>query len=197
MRSYNKVNQFLLVDLFLIDSIISVAILLFSFGISEMVSAKTNDTLRPFEEFYPELGYQSAEKALKAFETHFKQDVKIPLRLPPIAFTLQFGRFNNLEGDINDSFEIEYLNDKFPENHYMINIRPVDNGIPLREHNILKIYELKDGNKASYVKISGFNVLVFNKDNWQYMLSIDKKVEDEVAPETLVKIANSIDYPHE
>lgn len=43
--------------------------------------------------------------------------------------------------------------------------------------------------------ISGFNVLVFDKDNWQYMLSIDKRASDKVTAENLVQIANSIDYP--
>ena len=42
--------------------------------------------------------------------------------------------------------------------------------------------------------ISGFNVLVFESENWQYMLSINKQVLDKVTPENLVEIANSIDY---
>lgn len=42
--------------------------------------------------------------------------------------------------------------------------------------------------------ISGFNVLVFERDGWQYMLSIDKRVSDKVTPETLLDIANSIEY---
>ncbi|MFJ7972320.1 hypothetical protein [Psychrobacillus sp. NPDC096389] len=45
-----------------------------------------------------------------------------------------------------------------------------------------------------YMPISGFNVLVFEKDEWQYMLSINKKVSDKVTPEHLVDIANSINY---
>lgn len=36
------------------------------------------------------------------------------------------------------------------------------------------------------------NFLVFEKDNWQYMLGIDKKILDKVTPEALVDIANSI-----
>jgi hypothetical protein len=43
--------------------------------------------------------------------------------------------------------------------------------------------------------ISGFNVLVFKRDNWQYMLSIDQRVSDKLTPDTLVLIANSIVYP--
>lgn len=42
--------------------------------------------------------------------------------------------------------------------------------------------------------ILGFNLLVFERDNWQYVFSIDKKVSDRVTPEILVQIANSIDF---
>jgi len=37
------------------------------------------------------------------------------------------------------------------------------------------------------------NFLVFEKDNLQYMLGIDKEVSNKVTPEILVKIANSTD----
>ncbi|WP_240338360.1 hypothetical protein [Peribacillus alkalitolerans] len=171
-------------------------ILLTSASISEITYAESNDIPNQYEDFYLGIGYQSSEKALKAFENHLKQDVKLPLRLPSIAFTHQFGRFINLEGDVNDSFEVKYINDKLPENHYKIDIRLVENGFQLRDHNILNTYELRDGNKASYLKIFGFNLLVFNKDNFQYVLSIDKRIENEVTPENLVEIANSMDYSH-
>ena len=36
------------------------------------------------------------------------------------------------------------------------------------------------------------NFLVFEKDNWQYMIGIDKKVSNKVTPEILIDIANSI-----
>ncbi|WP_054026492.1 hypothetical protein [Bacillus sp. FJAT-28004] len=37
-----------------------------------------------------------------------------------------------------------------------------------------------------------FNVLSFEKDGWQYILSIDKRVEGKVTVDVLVEIANSI-----
>lgn len=169
--------------------ILIVFCLLISVGNGKLI-AKSSDRPKQFEETYFEIGYQSVEEASKAFEHHFKQDVKLPFRHPAVGFTHQFGRFSN----INQSFEVKYLNDKIPENHYKIDIRPVDYSIRLRDHNILRTYKLNDGNKASYLNISGFNVLVFKKENWQYMLSIDKRVSDKVTPQTLVEIANSIDY---
>ena len=42
--------------------------------------------------------------------------------------------------------------------------------------------------------IVGFNLLVFERGDWQYMFSIDKDVSNKVTPEILVQIANSIDF---
>lgn len=134
------------------------------------------------------------EDALDDFEQHFKQKPKLPLRVPPISFTHQFGRFSDLDGDNNDSFEVKFINDQLSENHYKIDIRPIKSNFPIREKYVIKTFELKNGIVATYMTISGFYVLVFERDDWQYMLSIDKRVSDKVTPETLLDIANSIDY---
>ncbi|MCM3164736.1 hypothetical protein [Metabacillus litoralis] len=157
--------------------------------------ANSNDEPHPLEYIYPEIGYKLVEEATSEFEQHFKQNLKLPLRVPPIEFTHYFGRFNDLEGEKNDSFEVEFISDRSPENHYKINVRPLENKIPIRDKFIMGVYDLKNENRATYMTISGFNVLVFDKDNWQYMLSIDKRASDKVTAENLVQIANSIDYP--
>ncbi|MCL1700358.1 hypothetical protein [Lysinibacillus sp. Bpr_S20] len=174
----------------------SISLLLISFCLFFFLTiyATANDKSSPYEEIYPEIGYKTVEAALEDFEQHFKQKLKLPLRVPPISFTHHFGRFNDLDGDINDSFEVTFINDQLPENHYKINVRPIKNNIPLREKYVVKTFELKNGSVATYMTISGFNVLVFERDDWQYMLSIDKRVSDKVTPETLIDIANSIDY---
>ncbi|MFS0689029.1 hypothetical protein AB1K89_07295 [Sporosarcina sp. 179-K 8C2 HS] len=158
------------------------------------IYATANDKPSSYEEIYSEGGYKTVEAALDDFEQHFKQKLKLPLRVPPISFTHHFGRFNDLDGDINDSFEVMFINDQISENHYKINVRPIKNNIPIREKYVVKTFELKNGVIATYMTISGFNVLVFEIDDWQYMLSIDKRVSDKVTPETLLDIANSIDY---
>lgn len=58
---------------------------------------------------------------------------------------------------------------------------------------------MKNGSEASYVVGLGigFNLFVFERDGWQYVLSIDSDVGDKVPPEVLVQIANSIDYTTE
>jgi len=158
------------------------------------VYATANDKPESYEKIYPEIGYKTVADALDDFEQHFKQELKLPLRVPPISFTHHFGRFNDLDGDYNDSFEVTFINEKFSENHYKIDVRPIKNGVPIREKYVIKTYELKNGILATYMMISGFYVLIFEEGDWQCMLSINKRVSDKVPPETLLDIANSIEY---
>ncbi|KAB7704903.1 hypothetical protein F9802_15165 [Bacillus aerolatus] len=159
---------------------------------NETTYANSNDKPQPLEEIYPKIGYKTAEEAIKDFERHFKQNLELPLRIPPINFTHNFGRFSDLDGDVNDSLEVIFVNDKSPQNHYKIDVRPVKDKIPISDKYVLRNYTLKNKNKALYMNISGLNVLAFETDNWQYMLGIDKRVSDKVTPEVLVEIANSI-----
>lgn len=48
---------------------------------------------------------------------------------------------------------------------------------------------MKNGSEASYVVGPGigFNLLVFERDGWQYVLSIDSDVGDKETPEVLFK----------
>ncbi|MBB6447243.1 hypothetical protein [Bacillus benzoevorans] len=177
---------------------ISLLLLIFSILIcgidTDKVCANENDKPPSYEEFFPEIGYKTAEEAIKEFEQHFKQDLKLPLRIPPIAFTHYFGRFNNLDGDTNDSLDLAFINEKSPENHYKIDIRYLKNKITIRDKGNQKIYTLKNGQKAIFIIERNSNILVFEKDHWQYMLGIDKRIANKVTPEILVEIANSIDY---
>lgn len=161
------------------------------------VLANSNDKPQSFEQIYPEIGYTTVEEAVNKVEKHFKQSLKLPLRVPPIEFTHYFGRFSDLEGEMNDSFDAEFISDKSPENHYKIDVRPVKHKIPIRDKYVLGVYKLKNDIQATYMNVSGFNVLVFDKDYWQYMLSIDKRASDKMTSEVLVEIANSIDFSSE
>jgi len=151
---------------------------------------------QPYEKIYSEIGYKTVEEAVRDFEEHFKQELKLPPRIPPISFTHQVGRFNNLEGDMNDTFEITFISEQAPQNHFKIDVRPIEHKIEFSDKNVSKVFKLNNGSDAKYIEKldQGFNFLVFNQDNWQYMLSIDKDVSDKVTPEILVKIANSIDF---
>ena len=170
----------------------SISLLLISFCLLFFLTiyATANDKPSPYEEIYLEIGYKTVEDALDDFEQHFKQKLKLPLRVPPISFTHHFGRFS----DLDDSFEVKFINEKLSENHYKIDVRPIKNKIPISKKYEVKTFELKNGIVTTYMTISGFNVLVFERDNWQYMLNIDKRVSDKVTTETLLDIANSIEF---
>ncbi|MFJ7972319.1 hypothetical protein [Psychrobacillus sp. NPDC096389] len=103
-------------------------------------TANGTDELSPYEETYPEIGYKTVEAALNEMEQHFKKELQLPLRVPPIAFTHYFGRFNDLDGDLNDLFEVTFIHDQLSENHYKIDVRPTKYKILMKEKDVLKSY---------------------------------------------------------
>ncbi len=166
--------------------------------VSMKIFANTISEDKTYEEMYPEIGYKTIEEAIKEFEQHFDQDFKLPLRLPPISFTHHFGKFNDSEGEMNDFLELEYIHDSSPENHYYIFVKPIEHKLKIKDKRIINRYHLKNGNEAVFLTISESIVgLAFERDGWQYMLSIPKALSKKVTPERLVEIANSIDYPSE
>lgn len=145
-----------------------------------------------FEQNYLDGGYVEINKALKQSEQHFKRDIALPLQLPPIPFTHSFGRFTDLEGSENDYLEIKYLNQNSGKNHYQIHVRSLDSKIKFDEKKIDQVLKMNDGNEAIFsTTVSGFNILVFDKNGFQYTLSLDKRVSDKAA-DILLEIANSI-----
>ncbi|WP_080848067.1 hypothetical protein [Cytobacillus gottheilii] len=161
---------------------------------TEKAHANEIDDAPSDEKFFADIGYKTPVEAIKEFEQHFKQELKLPLKIPPIAFTHYLGRFSDLEGDLNDSLDLTFINAKSPENHYSLDVRHVNNKIILRDKGNQKTYTLKDGQKAVYVLETNSNILIFEKGNWQYMLGIDNRIADLITPEMLVDIANSIEY---
>lgn len=158
-----------------------------------------NSKRRPFEEYYYEFGYKSVEDALKECENHFHRDLKLPTKLPPVEFTHHFGRFNDVYGETNDGFQVEFLNEKLGENHYMIKMLPAEHKMNFsNKREVIQTYKLKDGTEAVYLTTpqhhgkSLFNLLVFEKNNWQYVLSIDCRIENKVSAKVLVEIAESV-----
>lgn len=151
----------------------------------------------PYERIYQEIGYKEIDVAHGEAEKHFNQKINLPFRVPPVAFTHQFARFSNLDGAMNDSFEITMISDQSSENHYKIVIRPLAGKLIFKDESITGTYQLLDQSEAHYIRLEGFNLLVFEKDVWQYKLMVDKRISDIVTPQVLVEIANSIGYPFE
>jgi len=147
-----------------------------------------------FEKNYFNIGYKEVDKAWRESEEYFKRSISLPTQLPPIPFTHQFGRLTKDLGKKNDLFEMIYLHEDYGDHHYFIRIVPAENSLPLRPEQIDREYLLVAGQKAIYSTniAQGFNILIFEKDGWQYLMAIDKRVSDKVQPERLVEIANSI-----
>ncbi|GIO10092.1 hypothetical protein J31TS6_61200 [Brevibacillus reuszeri] len=151
---------------------------------------------RPLEDSYFEIGYKSLDLALKECEKHFGRELPLPFVLPPVAFTHHFGRCHH-SNDVNDHFEIEYINEKQAINHYMIQVKPLANKLEdfPRKNDIIQIYKLKDGTKAVFGTTPSprsFYLLVFERAGWQYILSIDKRIEDKASANVLIDIAESV-----
>lgn len=166
----------------------------FTLFFSTVYATTSDDKPSSYEEIYPEIGYKTVEEASDDFERHFNEKLKLPLRVPPLTFTHHFGRFNDSEYEGTETFKVTLINDQIPENHYKIDVRPLKYKLPIREKYVIKTFELKNGTVATYMTFSGFNLLVFERDSWQYTLNINKRGTDKVTPEILVEIANSIDY---
>lgn len=159
--------------------------------------SKSTDRHPTNEEVYRDIGYGTIDKALQEFAAHFNQGIELPLRTPPISFTHTLGRFNDLDGEDKDSLEIKYINEKLPDNHYKITVRPVEHRFPYKEEDVIKVIKLQDGEEAVYLDRDGFNVLSFERGYWQYTLSINKRASDLMLPGVLVQIANSIEFAND
>ncbi|TCM85305.1 hypothetical protein EV294_1273 [Paenibacillus sp. BK033] len=161
--------------------------------------ANAKPDVPPFEEPYLEIGYKSIGEAIKECETANQRELQLPIKLPPIQFTHHLSRCVNDTGNYNDELQIEYLHETQGKNHYKIDVRPIEQRINFensrREKKKLK---LNDGSDALYFSTKnskskgGFNILVFEKNEWQYRLSVDSRIENQVKPDVLIGIANSL-----
>lgn len=146
-----------------------------------------------FEDFFYEIGYTSTSEAIVTCNKLFQKNIILPTRLPSIAFTHQFGRCNNLEGSLNDELELEYINQHEGKRHYILRVRPSKYRIEVEQlHQARKIYTLQDQTKAVLLQLKEIETLVFEKNGWQYMLSLNKEGIHTSPAEELIQIANTV-----
>lgn len=169
---------------------IIMSISLFCFFVLDDVKADSDS----FGKTYFNGGYKEINMALQESKDHFERNIALPTQLPPIPFTHSMGRFSDSEGLENDKLEIMFINKDLPQNHYAIVIQPIEYALRIKEEKIDQEFKLEDGNQSIYTTtvFLGFNLLVFEKDGLQYILSIDKRNSDKVTKEVLINIANSI-----
>jgi hypothetical protein len=172
--------------------ILTLIVTLFLQSTTFKVSAYTNEE---FEKSLYDVGYKEVQQALKESQKHFKKEIPLPVQIPSLPFTHSFGRFSNLEGELNDGFDVEYFNKEAPQNHYMIDVRPLKYKMIPPKRTISKVIKLKDGSDAIIFNrkiVSGFYVLLFENDDWQYRLSLDIDNPQCLDIKTLIDIANSM-----
>lgn len=153
----------------------------------------TTYTSEQLQKTYFEIGYTGIHQALKDSSIHFNRNIELPVQIPPIAFTHSFARVGNIEDKPNDKLEIEYINKETPENYYKIIVQPAEYGLKINENLIDQRLKIKGSVAILSTKaVRGFNLFVFEKDGFQYILSVDKKVSNIVTPKIFKEIANSI-----
>jgi hypothetical protein len=167
--------------------ILTLIFIIISFG---KVNATEKDERQPFEKGLFDIGYKAVEEALYECENFFTKKIALPYKIPPVQFTHYFGRCNKDYG-INNTFEVLFLNENMPINHYSLTLRPKKHAIKLNPERINKTIKLDNG-IAIYVTHGNSNNLIFEKEDWQYFLGIDKRISKQVPLEELVEIANSI-----
>ncbi|HWL24937.1 MAG TPA: hypothetical protein VNR38_14515 [Ureibacillus sp.] len=155
------------------------------------VNANSNFQPRTIEESYIEIGYTSVGEALRDYAHYYKEELKLPLRVPPVVYTHVFAR--TIEGNKGDLFEMEYINEESNKNNFLICVAPKDS-IEILDNEVINEYKLKDGNTAYLLDKGRAILLIFDKENLQYRFSIDKEVSEKITPEILVQMANSIDF---
>ncbi|GMK49070.1 hypothetical protein PghCCS26_62000 [Paenibacillus glycanilyticus] len=161
------------------------------------VNAKPSVT--SFEKPFLEDGYKSVGEAIRECETVNQRELHLPIKFPPIEFTHHLGRCVNDNQNYNDELQIEYLHETQSKNHFKIDVRPLEQRINFENSKRdRKKLRLNDGSDALYFSTNpsglrrGFNILVFEKNGWQYLLAVDSRMEDQVTVEELIGIANSL-----
>lgn len=152
-----------------------------------------------FEQTYYDAGFKTIQESLTECEHLFQREIKLPKIEPPVKFTHRFGKCNYVKEDglsvNNNHYEVEYLDQNKGENHFMVRVYPIKNQIKVfpRSSDTIQTYSLSDGSKAIFGTTPGkmFNVLVFEKEGWYYMLSSVRRLE-MITGDVLVQVANSI-----
>ncbi|MFC0300318.1 hypothetical protein ACFFIS_05700 [Virgibacillus soli] len=165
-------------------------ILLLFFAITLFqTSVLAQQQVPPFEQFYEDMDYKPIDLAIKECEANFNKKPILPSIIPPVPFTHNLGRCDKNK----DWLEIKFFNEELPENHYKLDIFLDKDRIAVEEVSIKKTYVLENGETAFLVDMDEhFDTFIFNANNWQYVLSIDKRITGQVPPTILKNIANSI-----
>jgi len=141
-----------------------------------------------YEDHSKRVGYKSVDEAVKEFEKYCNCVVKLPTMILDEQFTHEFGAvYKDKKNSENIQLQIRFVNREMRNNILKIDIHtnPSD-----YEGNI---YPLNNEQTGIYSEQNTFSVFVFEKNNLQYVVSIDKELTNLHSPQLLIDIANSIE----
>ncbi|MFE0555021.1 DUF3889 domain-containing protein [Paenibacillus sp. NPDC058910] len=140
-----------------------------------------------------ESGGELVEEALRSCGKHFGTAIFLPPQLPSVAFTHQYGRCYDMEGGLDEHLEVHYWNRYKPEHDYKIALYPLENKQQLK-HLSFQESELADHTTAKFYKgpINTLQLLVFEKGNWQYLLTAANRASSKISQQELTEIAESL-----
>ncbi|PYF06773.1 carbon monoxide dehydrogenase [Ureibacillus chungkukjangi] len=153
----------------------------------EKVFANSKETTPYYEDHSVRVGYKTVDEAVSEFEKNCDCVVKLPAMIPDLKFTHEFGAYYKDHKDRQkDLLQIRFVNREQKNNIFKIDVRPSKVSYEGKE------YTLQDGSKGIYVEHHIFHVFVFEKNNLQYIVRIDKNASDIDPSKALMDVANSV-----
>ncbi|MFC7687489.1 carbon monoxide dehydrogenase [Ureibacillus sp. GCM10028918] len=151
------------------------------------VWASVQQTNPYFEDHSRRVGYKTVDEAVKEFERNCNCEVKLPTVMPEIAFTHGFSAiYDDKKNGVNQVLQIRFVNRKLKSNNFKIEIRKDKLGMKGEE------VTLQDGTKGIYSENHLFTYLVFEKNNLQYQVGLDKNLANPDTIKVLMEVADSI-----
>jgi len=148
--------------------------------------------MQQFQNQVLESGAHSIVDAVSACQEHFGAGrIPLPIELPPVEFTHQFGRCMDI-GSVEPHLDIQYVHSLKPENEYHLEVYPAGHGPKLAYLSFREVPIDEDTNGRYYQgPVRSLQLLTYTKGNWQYLLSSSYRPESKIEEKHLTSIARS------
>lgn len=177
----------------MLKSIFLTGILLLGIGPGDHRQGIQETPIDDYQQAILESGAELVEEAVRTCEEFFGKRIPLPPQLPPVPFTHQYGRCYDEQGGLDEHLEIHYKHQFKPEHEYEIELYPRENRQRL-DHLAFAEIELADHTVAMFYKgpINSIQLLVFEKGDWQYVLTAANRASSAIGQQALTEIAQSL-----
>ncbi len=164
---------------------LSVSLLFLGTGAGK-VMANSQHTVPYYEDHSKRVGYKNVNEAVMEFEMDCKCGVKLPSLMPDITFTHEFASLykDKIHGS-NKILQVRFVNRKIKSNNFKIEVRKDKVDFEGTE------YMLQGGTKGIYFKDNLYDYLAFEKNYLQYIVGLDRNVDNGNTVQVLIDIANT------